>query len=62
VLNEREIRAGAWNFICTDVCSNKSGASKGDFTLLKYAILYFFLYAHSGDNQSKFSPVLIIGR
>jgi len=63
VLNEREIRAGAGILFVLMFVAINQAASKGDFTLLKYAILIFlFDMLIRVIINPRFSPVLIIGR
>lgn len=63
VLNEREIRAGAGILFVLMFVAINQAASKGDFLLLKYAILIFMLdMVIRVFVNPKFSPVLIIGR
>jgi len=63
VLNEREIRAAAGILFVMMFVSIFSAASKGDFLMLKYAVIIFLtdLLIRIFINP-KFSPSLIVGR
>ncbi len=63
VLNEREIRAAAGLLFLMMFISIQLAASKGDFLLLKYAVILFLtdILIRVFVNP-KFSPSLIIGR
>lgn len=63
VLNEREIRAGAGIlFVLMFVAITQAGG-QGNFTLLKYAIIYFLLdFIIRVFVNPKYSPILIISR
>lgn len=63
VLNEREIRAAAGILFLMMFISIYSAATKGDFLLLKYAVVIFLtdMLIRVFINP-KFSPTLIIGR
>jgi hypothetical protein len=63
VLNEREIRAAAGIFFLLMFVSIYTAATKGEFLLLKYAVVIFLtdLLIRVFINP-KFSPSLIIGR
>lgn len=63
VLNEREIRAAAGILFMMMYISIQTAASKGDFLLLKYAIVIFLTDLLIRVFISpRFSPTLIIGR
>lgn len=63
VLNEREIRAAAGILFMMMFISIQTAASKGDFLLLKYAIVIFLTDLLIRVFISpRFSPTLIIGR
>ena len=63
VLNEREIRASAGILFMMMFISIQTAASKGDFLLLKYAIVIFLTDLLIRVFISpRFSPTLIIGR
>ncbi|MBI3125177.1 MAG: DUF4395 domain-containing protein [Ignavibacteriales bacterium] len=63
VLNEREIRAAAGILFIMMFIAINAAASRGDFTLLKYAVVIFLtdILIRVFINP-KFSPSLIIGR
>ena len=63
VLNEREIRAAAGILFIMMFIAINAAASRGDFTLLKYAVVIFLTDILIRVFISpKFSPSLIIGR
>lgn len=63
VLNEREIRAGAGIFFVLMFVSIQQAALLANFTLLKYAIIYFLIdFSIRVFINPKFSPVLILSR
>ena len=63
VLNEREIRAAAGILFLMMFIAINAAASRGDFTLLKYAVVIFLTDILIRVFISpKFSPSLIIGR
>ena len=63
VLNEREIRAGAGILFLMMIISIMTVILKGDFLLLKYAIVIFLAdFLIRVFVNPKFSPTLIIGR
>jgi hypothetical protein len=62
VLNEREIRAAAGILFVMMFVSIFLAASKGDFLLLKYAVVIFLTDILIRLINPRFSPSLIIGR
>ena len=63
VLNEREIRAAAGLFFLMTIISILTVILKGDFLLLKYAVVIFLTdFLIRVFINPKFSPSLIIGR
>ncbi len=63
VVNEREIRAGAGILFLMMIISIMTVILKGDFLLLKYAIVIFLAdFLIRVFVNPKFSPILIIGR
>ena len=63
VLNEREIRSGAGIFFVLMFLSIVTAILKGDFTMLKFAIIMFLTdFVIRVFVNPKFAPTLIIGR
>src|SRR5258708_37730853 len=63
VLNEREIRAAAGILFLVIYTSLMLIIFKGDFRLVKYSIVFFFLdFSIRVFINPKFSPALIVGR